>query len=32
MAYGRDAVDTAISTNFGPASLKRFDVIAEEIA
>jgi transglutaminase-like putative cysteine protease len=31
MAHGRDAVDTAISTNFGPASLTRFDVIAEEV-
>ena len=31
MAHGRDAVDTAISTNFGPAALTRFDVIAEEV-
>jgi transglutaminase-like putative cysteine protease len=31
MAHGRDAVDTAISTNFGPAKLQRFDVIAEEV-
>jgi transglutaminase-like putative cysteine protease len=32
MAYGRDAADTAISTNFGPAALTRFEVIAEEVA
>jgi hypothetical protein len=32
MAHGRDAIDTAISTNFGPASLTRFEVIAEEVA
>jgi transglutaminase-like putative cysteine protease len=32
MAYGRDAADTAISTNFGPATLTRFEVIAEEVA
>jgi transglutaminase-like putative cysteine protease len=31
MAYGRDAVDTAIATTFGPAVLTRFDVISEEI-
>jgi transglutaminase-like putative cysteine protease len=31
MAYGRDAADTAISTNFGPATLTRFEVIAEEV-
>ena len=29
MARGRDAIDTAISTNFGPTWLGRFDVIAE---
>jgi transglutaminase-like putative cysteine protease len=32
MAHGRDAVDTAISTNFGPAALTHFEVIAEEVA
>jgi transglutaminase-like putative cysteine protease len=32
MAHGRDAADTAISTNFGPAALTRFEVIAEEVA
>ncbi len=31
MAHGRDAVDTAISTVFGPNILTRFDVIAEEV-
>jgi transglutaminase-like putative cysteine protease len=31
MAHGRDAVDTAISTNFGPAELTRFEVICEEV-
>jgi len=31
MAHGRDAVDTAISTNFGPSTLTRFDVIADEV-
>ena len=30
MAHGRDATDTAISTCFGPNTLVRFDVIAEE--
>jgi transglutaminase-like putative cysteine protease len=29
MAHGRDAVDTAIITAFGPTTLTRFDVIAE---
>ena len=29
MAYGRDAVDVAIATTYGPAVLTRFDVIAE---
>jgi transglutaminase-like putative cysteine protease len=29
MAYGRDAVDTAIATTFGPAFLTKFEVIAE---
>jgi len=32
MAYGRDAVDVAIATTYGPAVLTRFDVIAEEYA
>jgi transglutaminase-like putative cysteine protease len=31
MAHGRDATDTAISTTFGPNTLVRFDVIAEEV-
>jgi len=31
MAHGRDAVDTAISTAFGPTTISRFDVIAEPI-
>ena len=31
MAYGRDAVDVAISTGFGPSYLKDFTVITEEI-
>jgi transglutaminase-like putative cysteine protease len=31
MAHGRDAADTAITTNFGPAILTRFEVIAEEV-
>ena len=32
MAQGRDATDTAITTSFGPTGLRRFDVIAEEVA
>ena len=32
MAYGRDAVDAAISTAFGYAGLRDFTVITEEIA
>ena len=32
MAHGRDATDTAIITNFGPATLAGFTVIAEELA
>ncbi len=32
MAVGRDAADVAISTQFGPARLARFDVICEEVA
>jgi transglutaminase-like putative cysteine protease len=31
MAIGRDAADTAISTNFGPMTLTRFDVVADEV-
>jgi transglutaminase-like putative cysteine protease len=31
MAYGRDAVDVAISTAFGPAQLLNFTVITEEV-
>jgi transglutaminase-like putative cysteine protease len=31
MAYGRDAADVAISTTFGPNTLSRFTVVAEEI-
>jgi len=31
MAHGRDATDTALSTSFGPNTLVRFDVIAEEV-
>ena len=31
MAHGRDAVDAAITTSFGPAILNRFDVISEEV-
>jgi transglutaminase-like putative cysteine protease len=31
MACGRDAVDTAMITSFGPTVLTRFDVIAEEV-
>jgi len=30
-AFGRDATDVAIVTTFGPATLVRFDVIAEEV-
>lgn len=32
MAIGRDATDVAMSTAFGPAILKRFEIIAEEIS
>ncbi len=32
MAYGRDAVDAAITTVFGPADLVGFTVISDEIA
>lgn len=32
MAFGRDATDVAIITNFGPATLAEFRVIAEELA
>ncbi|UJW77276.1 transglutaminase-like domain-containing protein [Rhizobium sp. SL42] len=31
MATGRDAIDVALTTNFGPAELVRFEVITEEI-
>jgi transglutaminase-like putative cysteine protease len=31
MAYGRDAADVALTTSFGPAKLKKFTVITEEI-
>lgn len=31
MATGRDATDVALTTAFGPAELKRFDVITEEL-
>ena len=31
MAYGRDAIDVAISTGFGPAYLRDFTVITEEV-
>jgi len=30
-AWGRDATDVAIVTTFGPATLMKFDVIAEEV-
>ena len=32
MATGRDATDVALSTAFGPADLKRFDVITDEVS
>jgi transglutaminase-like putative cysteine protease len=31
MARGRDAADVAISTNFGPAKLTRFNIVADEV-
>jgi hypothetical protein len=31
MATGRDATDVALSTNFGPTTLKTFEVVTEEI-
>ena len=31
MARGRDAADVAISTSFGPAALKRFEVFTDEL-
>jgi len=31
MATGRDAIDVALSTSFGPATLKTFEVITEEM-
>ncbi len=32
MAYGRDATDVALITNFGPATLTGFEVITDELA
>ncbi|MBC7496888.1 MAG: transglutaminase family protein, partial [Sphingomonadaceae bacterium] len=32
MARGRDATDTALTTAFGPTTLTRFDVHADEVA
>ena len=32
MARGRDATDVAISTNFGPATLTKFNVVTDEVA
>ena len=32
MATGRDATDVALTTNFGPTSLVRFEVITDELA
>ena len=32
MAIGRDATDVAISTQFGPARLAKFEVVTDEIA
>ena len=32
MAIGRDAADVAITTNFGAAYLKKFEVVTEEVA
>jgi transglutaminase-like putative cysteine protease len=31
MATGRDATDVALTTNFGPATLARFEVVTEEV-
>ncbi|MFC7607309.1 transglutaminase-like domain-containing protein [Teichococcus aestuarii] len=31
MATGRDATDVALSTNFGPATLARFEVVTEAV-
>lgn len=31
MATGRDATDVALSTNFGPSQLVKFDVVTEEV-
>ena len=31
MARGRDAVDVALTTSFGPSTLKKFNVITDEI-
>jgi hypothetical protein len=32
MARGRDAADVALSTTFGPNTIKRFTVVSDEIA
>jgi transglutaminase-like putative cysteine protease len=32
MARGRDAVDVALTTSFGPAVLERFTVMTDEVA
>ncbi len=32
MATGRDAVDVALTTSFGPSQLEQFNVISEEVA
>ena len=32
MATGRDATDVALTTNFGPAALARFEVTTEELS
>ena len=32
MAYGRDAADVPITMVFGPSTLKRFEVVTEEVA
>ena len=31
MAVGRDAADVAITTSFGTAYLKKFEVVTEEV-
>jgi hypothetical protein len=32
MARGRDATDVAMTTSFGPTTLKKFTVVTDEIA